>query len=111
MVRLLGLKQIVKYKRGLVAERRSEFARLQRCLVTLVAREFSFLTIGEEARGLLAAQWSKPVEDRIDAFFCALIGLWHVRHLGRCSEVIGDLESGFILLPADRPGTPLGSPI
>jgi predicted RNase H-like nuclease len=101
MVRLLRLPRIVKYKRGPVAERRREFARLQRLLRRLLAAELSFVAIDEETAALLRAEWSKPVEDRVDAFFCALLALWHLRHRGRRSQTIGDLATGFILLPED----------
>ena len=47
----------------------------------------------------LGERWSKPVEDRTDALFCVLIGLWHWMHRGKKSQVIGDRETGFILLP------------
>lgn len=101
MVRLLRLSRIVKYKKGRMTERRAEFARLQSALVGLLATEFSFLELNDEARSLLAARWSKSAEDRLDAFFCALIGLWHLHHRGRRSQVVGDVATGFILLPED----------
>ncbi len=101
MVRLFKLPRIVKYKKGLVAERRREFRRLQKLLRALIAAEFSFLVIDATTEQLLRLPWTKPVEDHLDAFFCALIGLWHVHHRGRRSEVIGDLRTGFILLPED----------
>lgn len=101
LVRLLRLPRIVKYKRGPVAARRREFARLQRGLRALRARELPFLALDAETRTLLSAPWSKRVEDLVDAFVCALIGLWHVHHRGRRSEVLGDLASGFLLLPED----------
>jgi predicted RNase H-like nuclease len=99
MVRMFGLPRIIKYKKGSVAERRKEFRRLQRLIRKCLKKKFSGLAIGSEAKSLLAQRWSKPVEDRTDALFCALIGLWHWRHQGRKSEVIGDLKTGFILLP------------
>jgi predicted RNase H-like nuclease len=48
---------------------------------------------------LLTTDWSKPVEDKLDAFFCALIGYHHYLHGQGKSEVIGDRQTGFILLP------------
>lgn len=101
MVRLLRLPRIVKYKRGPAAARRAEFRRLQELLRALAAEHFPFLALGEETRLLLAAPWSQETEDRTDAFFCALVGLWHRHHGGRRSEVIGTLEDGFVLLPED----------
>ncbi len=101
LVRFLRLDRIVKYKRGRVAERRREFARLGRLLRGFVARELPFLALDDETRLIFEVPWSKPVEDRLDAFVCALIGLWHVHHEGRRSEVLGDLQTGFLLLPAE----------
>jgi predicted RNase H-like nuclease len=99
MVRLFRLPRIVKYKKGKVAERKKEFQRLQKLMRRLLKEEFSGLSLNAEARGYLRQAWSKRVEDHLDAFFCALIGLWHLQHQGRQSTVIGDLKTGFILLP------------
>jgi predicted RNase H-like nuclease len=101
MVRLFKLSRIIKYKKGPVAAKRREFHRLQELIVVLIAAEFAFLALDGETEALLRERWTKPVEDRVDAFFCALIALWHIHHKGRRSEVIGDVETGFILLPAD----------
>ena len=99
MVRMFGIPRIVKYKKGSVVERRKEFRRLQRLLRGCLKKKFPTLVIDAETKSLLAQRWSKPVEDRTDALFCALIGLWHWMHRGRKSEVIGDRRTGFILLP------------
>ena len=101
-IRLLGLERIVKYKRGPVAARRGEFARLQGLLRTCLQTRYA---PGEWVEtpaltALLSAPWTKPAEDRLDAFVCALIGYHHWRYAGARSEVLGDLETGFILLPA-----------
>ena len=101
LVRFLRLPRIVKYKRGPVAARRREFRRLGCLLRCFAARELPFLALDDETRRLLAEPWSKPVEDRVDAFVCALIGLWHLHYEGRWSEVLGDLATGFLLLPAE----------
>jgi predicted RNase H-like nuclease len=65
----------------------------------LMKRRFPGLKLNQETRSLLRQKWGKPVEDRTDALFCALIGMWHWMHQGRKSEVIGDRKTGFILLP------------
>lgn len=107
LVRLLRLPRIVKYKRGPAAVRRSEFRRLQRLLRRLLAARFPFLDAGAETRALLAEPWSRRAEDLTDALVCALVGLWHLHHRGRRSQVIGELATGFLLLPeALRPGRP-----
>jgi len=102
MVRMFGLPRIIKYKKGSVAERRKEFRRLQGLMRKLMKRRFPGLKLNQETRSLLRQKWSKPVEDRTDALFCALIGMWHWMHRGKRSEVIGDRKTGFILLPEER---------
>lgn len=102
MVRLFGLARVIGYKRKPrrpAAHCAAEFARYQRLTANLVAREFSQLELDEATRALLRAPRSKTNEDLLDAFFCALIGLWHVQHRGLRSEVVGDLDTGFVLLP------------
>jgi len=101
MVRMFGLPRIIKYKKGSVAERSKEFQRLQGLMQKLMKRRFPRLTLNQETRNLLRQKWSKPVEDRTDALFCALIGMWHWMYLGKRSEVIGDRKTGFILLPEE----------
>jgi predicted RNase H-like nuclease len=101
MVRMFGIPRIVKYKKGSVVERRKEFRRLQGLLRRCLREKFPGLRVDSEAVALLRDRWSKPVEDRTDALFCALIGLWHWKHQGKRSEVIGDRKTGFILLPAE----------
>jgi predicted RNase H-like nuclease len=100
LVRWFGLRRIVKYKRGPVAARRREFRRLQRLLRRLLAARFAELELDLATRRQLHSPWSKPVEDQLDALICALIGVHHVRHRGRRTQVFGDLATGFILVPA-----------
>jgi predicted RNase H-like nuclease len=98
---MFGLPRIIKYKKGSVVERRKEFQRLQGLMGKLMKRKFPGLTLNQETRNLLREKWSKQVEDRTDALFCALIGMWHWMHRGKRSEVIGDRQTGFILLPEE----------
>lgn len=103
MIRLLGLARIVKYKRGPVPARRAEFARLQGLLRVCLRDTFPELDHTPVLELLLQATWTKPAEDRLDAFVCALLGWHHWKYAGSRSEVIGDRETGFILLPAASP--------
>lgn len=99
MVRWFGLQRILKYKRGTVAERRREFRRYQSLLRSAIEVRFPELELGPVGGGLLEADYSKEAEDRLDAFFCGLIALHHWRHQGRQSQVLGDSQSGFLVLP------------
>lgn len=102
LVRWFGLDRIFEYKRKTGRSRdhaTTEFRRLQRSLVELLQGRFTGLRVAPATAALLAAPWSKPVEDQVDALVCALIGLWHVRHAGARTEVFGDTETGFVLVP------------
>jgi len=101
LVRFFALDQILKYKRGPVASRRQEFRRLQALIAEHRAVVFPSLESSPLLEELLNRPWTKEAEDRLDAVICAGIGLHHVSHQGRCSEVLGDLETGFILVPRE----------
>ena len=104
MIRLFGLEQIVKYKkkkRRPVALQRMEFVRLQQLILKCQTKHFPQLAFSVDSVALLQSKLTKQNEDRTDALFCALIGYHHWLHRGKKSEVIGDLETGFILLPAE----------
>ena len=73
---------------------------LRKCLQTRFAPGEWVETPSLDA--VLSARWTKPAEDRLDALLCALVGYYHWRHDGRRSEVLGDLETGFILVPAEH---------
>lgn len=99
MIRLFGLPQIVKYKRGPIVRKRTEFQRLQTLITAVLARHFPKLELDDATRALLSSPWTKPIEDQTDAFFCALIGYWHWLYRGTRTQVLGDLTTGFLLVP------------
>lgn len=99
MIRLFELEQIVKYKRGPAPAQRREFSRLQSLLTSCLARRFPEVVINPLLQSLLKAPRTKSAEDRLDAFFCAVIGLHHVRHQGQQTQILGDRETGFLLVP------------
>ncbi len=103
-VRWLRLERIVKYKRPPVALRRAEFARMQGLLAGCLRERFPELEENDVLRAVLAAPWTKPAEDRLDALLCALVGYHHWKHDGAQSQVLGDLETGFIVVPAAEEG-------
>ncbi len=100
MVRVFNLSERIPYKKGKVAEKQAGFKTLQKHMRRYLRNEIPELGMPSNIRKLLSSKWSKGVEDQTDAFFCALIALNHWRSRGNTSEVIGDLETGFILLPA-----------
>ncbi len=90
LVSLFALDRILKYKRGLVAERRRELNRLRRLLATKVRGQMpSVPRIGA----------LKPVEDKLDAVLAAYVGLlWWQRGTAAC-HCFGDGETGYIVVP------------
>lgn len=103
MVRLFGLEHRIPYKRGPVSDRRVAFQRLQTEIRTCIARYFPGLTIPPDLDHLLKQRWIKDIEDQTDGVFCALIGYWHWMHQGKRTQIIGDLQTGFILVPRVDP--------
>lgn len=101
LVRWLGLDRILKYKKGPVASRRREFRRLQSLLGTWLHRHAPGLPVHPQVRELLGSPWTKAAEDQIDALIAALVGWWHGHAQGRQTEVLGDLASGFLLVPRE----------
>lgn len=99
MIRLFEIEKIIKYKKGVVAARRQEFARLQDLLRASLKRSFPKVAVPPTVEKLLSAPWSKGSEDQTDALFCALIGYRHWETEGLLCDVVGTLEHGFILLP------------
>ena len=103
MVRWFGLAERLPYKRGRVAEKRKVFRELQGHLMKALAVHFPEVELAASVRALLREPWTKDVEDQTDALVCALIGYWHVASGGRRTQVLGDLETGFLLVPEVRP--------
>lgn len=101
-VRMFALPRIVRYKRkpGRSAEFcRGEFLRLQMLVRRWLRVHCPEMGQSETLDALLAAPLNKPTEDQLDALICALVGYQHWHSRGSATEVIGDLESGFIVLP------------
>lgn len=108
MIRFFRLARTIKYKKGSVADRREAFRRYQEELRRFLEAHLPDLPSRPTVENLLSAPWTKDDEDRIDGFFCSLIGWWHLLHAGTQSEVLGDERTGSILLP--NPDTEDGSP-
>ena len=101
-VRWFGLPRTIKYKRGPVAARRREFARLQRLLRRWLGVHAAEILRPAATANLLRTAWSKDIEDQTDALLCAMVGWqWAVR--GRRSmEILGDERTGFIVVPKEK---------
>ena len=104
-IRLFGLPQIVKYKRGLRADRARELRRLR----TLLLRHLPALDppFTPSLPSVPRTGPLKPAEDQIDAVLCAYIAAhwWHWSTAR--NHVYGDAETGWIVVP-DPPETHSG---
>jgi predicted RNase H-like nuclease len=101
-IRFFGIDKTIKYKakKGRPKDfRRSEFKRLQDLILRCIERNFPDLQLSPMIASLLSKELTEGVEHQTDAVLCALIGYNHWLHRGRRSEIIGDTEAGFILLP------------
>jgi predicted RNase H-like nuclease len=106
-VNLFNLERIIKYKRGRVGKRRSEFRRLQHFLKDLSRADPPFKARADE--GLLNTNVEqlhgralKRYEDVLDAYFCAYLALFYWRWGGQKNEMIGDMDTGYIVVPTAR---------
>jgi predicted RNase H-like nuclease len=98
-IRLFGLDKTIKYKKGRVAGKRLEFARYQTCLQTYLRAEIPALLDSIAHQDLFTTLWRKGVEDQVDSILCAAIAHRHLRYGGTRSEVLGDDETGHMLIP------------
>ena len=98
-VRWFHLDRTIKYKRGPVAARRREFARLQLLLRSWLAENLPVLAENPATIALLRTVWTKDTEDLTDALLCALVGWQWAVHGPRSLEILGDRRTGFIVVP------------
>jgi len=98
-IRLFGLDKTIKYKKGRVAGKRLEFARYQECLRTFLRTEIPALLESTAHQDLFKTLWRKGVEDQVDSILCAAIAHRHLCYGGARSEVLGDDETGHMLIP------------
>jgi len=101
MIRLFGLKQIIKFKKGTVAEKRVGLHILRGHLKELEGLEDNTLLRELLGRDLetLKGKRLKQYEDTLDALFCAYLA-WHCWRWGaQRNEVFGTLAHGYIVVP------------
>lgn len=98
-IHLLGLSRILKYKKGRVADRRAALCEFQRLLVERLLEHqpalggLSLPAVPQGGRAL------KAHEDQLDALLCAYIGAWWWYWGAARTMVLGDEESGFLVVP------------
>ncbi len=106
IVHLFGLERILKYKKGLLAERRAELAKLRHYICDRLPLLEPSLNITQSKQLLPEIPTSgtavKAVEDQLDSIICAYIGAhWWYWGLER-NLVLGDRAEGYIVVPLPK---------
>jgi predicted RNase H-like nuclease len=109
LIRLFDLPRILAYKKGPVADRRRGLRRLQQLLTSLATDDRGL--IGSELLGALCARdvgelagrALKEHEDSLDATLCAYLAYHCWRFGAERNEMIGDLATGYIVVPGATP--------
>jgi predicted RNase H-like nuclease len=107
IVHLFGLDRILKYKKGVLAERRVELARLRSLICDRLPLLEPSLDIDHSKLPKIPVTGTalKAVEDQLDSIICAYIGAhWWYWGLER-NLVLGDGAEGYIVVP--QPHQPL----
>jgi predicted RNase H-like nuclease len=94
-VNLFGLDRIIKYKRGVRADRSRELQRLRTLVTTALPLARTELIPDIPATGLL-----KPAEDQIDGVLCAFVAAHWWAWGRKRNYVFGSTEAGYIVVPA-----------
>lgn len=103
IVHLFGLPQILKYKKGRVAERRTELARLRDYIFEYLPAHVPSLNLANTKSSVpeipTRGTELKAVEDQLDSLICAYIAAhWWYWGLER-NLVLGDRAEGYIVVP------------
>jgi len=104
MVQLFQLDRILKYKKGTLAQRRSELIRLRDLICDRLPRLEPALDLQPGTVALpdipQTGNAQKQVEDQLDSLICAYIGA-HWWYWGSArNQVLGDRHQGYIVVPA-----------
>lgn len=101
-VHLFNLQRILKYKKGRLADRRPELEKLRHYQLTVLPQLTPALAIAAEDLPPIptAGAAMKAVEDQLDSLICAYVGA-HWWYWGESRNwVLGNRESGYIVVPA-----------
>jgi len=99
IVRFFDLPQIIKYKKGTLAQRQSELSRYRQLLLTQLPQYEPYLQPLELPEIPSTGHLLKAVEDQLDGLVCAYVGAyWWYWGLAR-NELLGDESEGYIVVP------------
>ena len=106
LIRFFSLKERLRYKKGPVGQRRKVFSSLQKLVCTSLKSDLFDVKLTQKHQFIFEKSWTKDIEDQMDALICGLVGYWHWIHKGKKTEILGDKDTGFILVPSDSGDLP-----
>ncbi|MDB9517267.1 DUF429 domain-containing protein [Roseofilum reptotaenium CS-1145] len=104
IVNLFGLERILKYKKGKVGDRRLELSKLRKFIGDRLPQRQPPLAVLHLPDIPETGKALKTVEDQLDSLICAYIGAYWWYWGTEKNWVLGDLSSGYIIVP--QPDTP-----
>lgn len=109
MIQLFRLNWIIRYKKGLVADRCHGLRIFRRHLSTLASgatglvQSPSLRKVLEQDLEILRGEQRKRYEDTLDAIFCAYLAWYCWRWGAERNDIFGTLEQGYIVVPKRPP--------
>ncbi|NEQ38441.1 MAG: DUF429 domain-containing protein [Okeania sp. SIO3I5] len=102
IVNLLQLEKILKYKKGRLADRKSELLKLHQYIINILPTLEPALVISEnfiDMEKINSMATLKTTEDKLDSLICAYIGAYWWYWGETKNLVLGDQTTGYIVIP------------
>lgn len=100
MVHLFGLNQILKYKKGTIAQRRPELEKLRQFILERLPQIEPNLKLETLPEIPNKGADLKAVEDQFDSLICAYVAAYWWYWGAEKNLVLGDRASGYIVVPS-----------
>lgn len=106
-INLFGLEKILKYKKGKLAERRTELNKLRDYIQDVLPQlepGLSLTTISKipSITAQLTGKELKAIEDMLDSLLCAYVGAYWWYWGDERNIVLGDRDTGYIVIPKSQ---------
>jgi predicted RNase H-like nuclease len=99
MIHLFGLDQILKYKKGAIAQRKLELEKLRQYILEKLPKLEPRLKIETLPEIPNKGTELKALEDQLDSLICAYVAAYWWYWGTEKNLVLGDRESGYIVVP------------
>ncbi len=102
IVNLFGLAKILKYKKGRLADRKSELLKLHQYIINILPTLEPALEISEhllDTENINSMATLKTTEDQLDSLICAYVGAYWWYWGETKNLVLGNSTTGYIVIP------------